>query len=139
MRLVQMHDLPAEARLAHDIFSGRDGTPLLRAGVTLSDRFVDHLRRAGIQAVWIDDQLGQGISALPVISGQSRGKATRALAALHNEALHAVVAGRSLDPEATEDLSDVVDEILQEIEERDDSTVVLSDLCGAEAYDVQHA
>jgi HD-GYP domain-containing protein (c-di-GMP phosphodiesterase class II) len=134
-----MHDLPGEARLAHDIFSGRDGTPLLRAGVTLTDRFVDHLRRAGIEAVWIDDQVGQGITAVPVLSGQARGKATRALAALHNEALHAVAAGRALDPEATEDLSDVVDEILQEIEERDETTVVLSDLCGAEAYDIQHS
>jgi HD-GYP domain-containing protein (c-di-GMP phosphodiesterase class II) len=139
MRLVQMHDLPPEARLAHDIFSGRDGTPLLRAGVTLSDRFVEHLGRAGISAVWIEDQLGQGISPVPVISGHTRGNATRALAALHDEARQALAAGRTLDPESTQDLSDVVDDILQEIEERGDETVVLADLAGAEAYELQHA
>jgi HD-GYP domain-containing protein (c-di-GMP phosphodiesterase class II) len=139
MRLVEMHDLPPEARLAHDIFSGRDGTALLRAGVTLSDRFVEHLRRAGIHAVWIEDQLGQGIAPVPVISGQTRGKATRALAALHDEGRQAVAAGRTLDPEATADLSDVVDDILQEIEERAESTVVLADLCSEDAYDLQHS
>jgi HD-GYP domain-containing protein (c-di-GMP phosphodiesterase class II) len=139
MRLVQMQYLPAEARLAHDIFSGRDGTPLLRAGVTLSDRFVDHLGRAGISAVWIEDQLGEGIAPVSVISGHTRGKATRALAALHDEARQALAAGRTLDPEATQDLSDVVDDILQEIEERADGTVVLADLCGADAYEIQHA
>jgi HD-GYP domain-containing protein (c-di-GMP phosphodiesterase class II) len=138
MRLVQMHDLQADARLAHDIFSGRDGTPLLRAGVTLSDRFVDHLHRAGIEAVWIEDQVGHGITPVPAIGGQTRGKATRALAALHQEAKQAVAAGRTLDPEATDSLSDVVDDILQEIEERDERTVVLADLCSADAYDLQH-
>jgi HD-GYP domain-containing protein (c-di-GMP phosphodiesterase class II) len=139
MRLVQLSDLPPEARLAHDIFSGRDGMPLLRAGVTVNERFVDHLHRAGIQAVWIEDQLGQGIAPLPVISGQTRGKATRALAALHGEARQALAAGRALDPEATADLSDVVDDILQEIEARGESTVVLADLCAADAYDLQHS
>jgi HD-GYP domain-containing protein (c-di-GMP phosphodiesterase class II) len=139
MRLVQMHDLPVEARLADDIFSGRDGTPLLRAGVTLNDRFVDHLRRAGIQAVWIEDQLGQGIVPVPAISSQTRGKATRALATLHDEARQAVAAGRALDPEATENLGEVVDNILQEIEDLDERPVVLADPFSAETYEVQHS
>ena len=88
MRLVQLHDLPAEPRLARDIVSGRDGAPLLRAGVTLSDRFVDHLQRAGIQAVWIEDELSQGINPEPVIGTQTRASATRVLAALHEEAVN---------------------------------------------------
>ncbi|HSC03453.1 MAG TPA: HD-GYP domain-containing protein, partial [Solirubrobacteraceae bacterium] len=48
-------------------------------------------------------------------------------------------AGRGLDPEATDDLSDVVDAVLQEIEEHDGKAVVLADLCGASAYTVQHS
>jgi HD-GYP domain-containing protein (c-di-GMP phosphodiesterase class II) len=139
MRLVSLSDLQEDARLARDIVSGRDGAPLLRAGVALSARFIDHLGKAGIQAVWVDDELGRGIDPVPVISPQTRGLATRALSVLHEEARRAVAAGRGLDPEATDDLSDVVDAILEEIEEHDGRSVVLADLCGASAYTVQHS
>jgi HD-GYP domain-containing protein (c-di-GMP phosphodiesterase class II) len=139
MRLVSLSDLQENARLARDIMSGRDGGPLLRAGVSLSARFIEHLHKAGIQAAWIDDELGRGIDPVPVISPQTRGLATRALSAVHEEARRAVAAGRGLDPEATDDLSDVVDAILQEIEEHDAKAVVLADLCGASAYTVQHS
>src|SRR5579871_3202168 len=123
MRLVQLHDLPEQHRLARDIFSGRDAAPLLRAGVTLSERFVDHLQRAGVQAVWIEDEHGHGIDPVPVISGQTRALATRVLAALHAETREAVAHRRTLDPESTDELSDVVDAILQEIEEHGDTPV----------------
>jgi HD-GYP domain-containing protein (c-di-GMP phosphodiesterase class II) len=139
MRLVPITDLPEDARLALDIFTGRDAAPLLRAGVTLSARFIDHLTRAGIQAVWIDDRFSQGINPEPAIGGQTRALATRVLLTLHEEARQAVVAGRALDPEATEELSGVVDEILQEIEESDGKAVVLADLCSADAYTIQHS
>jgi HD-GYP domain-containing protein (c-di-GMP phosphodiesterase class II) len=139
MRLVSLANLQQDARLARDIVSGRDGAPLLRAGVALSARFIEHLGKAGIQAVWVEDELGRGIEPVPVISPQTRGLATRALAALHEEARRAVAAGRGLDPEATDDLSDVVDAILQEIEEHDGKPVVLADLCGPSAYTVQHS
>jgi HD-GYP domain-containing protein (c-di-GMP phosphodiesterase class II) len=139
MRLVTLSNLQEDARLARDIVSGRDGAPLLRAGVALSARFIEHLGKAGIQAVWIDDELGRGIEPVPVISPQTRGLATRALSVVHEEAKRAVAAGRGLDPEATDGLSDVVDAILQEIEEHDGKAVVLADLCGPSAYIVQHS
>jgi HD-GYP domain-containing protein (c-di-GMP phosphodiesterase class II) len=139
MRLVCTNHLPADARLAHDILTGRDAAPLLRAGVTLTERYVEHLHRAGIQAVWIEDSLGQGIDPVPVLSAHTRAVATRVLAALHEEARQALVAGRALDPEATEELSEVVDAILEEIEEHDGKAVVLADLCGPSAYDLQHS
>jgi HD-GYP domain-containing protein (c-di-GMP phosphodiesterase class II) len=139
MRLVTLSNLQEDARLARDIVSGRDGAPLLRAGVALSARFIEHLGKAGIQAVWVEDELGRGIDPVPAISPQTRGLATRALSTLHEEARRALAAGRGLDPEATDDLPDVVDAILQEIEEHDGKTVVLADLCGASAYTVQHS
>lgn len=139
MRLVHITDLPQDARLARDILTGRDAAPLLRAGVTLNERFIDHLNRAGVQAVWVEDEYSRGIDAEPAVSGQTRAIATRALLALHDEAKRAVVAGRTLDPEATDDLSEVVDAILLEIEESDGKALVLADLCGADAYSIQHS
>ncbi|MBV9805014.1 MAG: HD-GYP domain-containing protein [Solirubrobacterales bacterium] len=139
MRLVCTASLPDDARLACDILTGRDAAPLLRAGVTLNARFVEHLQRAGVQSVWIDDDLGRGIDPIQVISAQTRALGTRALAGLHEQAKRAVATGRGLEPEATDDLSDVVDAILQEVEGHDGKAVVLADLCGPSAYTLQHS
>jgi len=138
MRLVATSNLQEDTTLARDILTGRDAAPLLRAGVKLNARFIEHLRRAGILGVYVEDQFSQGIDSEPVISAQTRGKATRAVADLHEEARHAVAAGRTLDPEATDELSDVVDQVLLEIEESDGKAVVLADLCAADAYHLQH-
>ena len=139
MRLVSIANISPDARLARDIFTGRDSAPLLRAGVTLNERFIEHLGRAAIQAVWVEDELSRGIEPDPAIGGQTRALATQALLGLHEEARRAVVAGRTLDPEATDNLGEVVDAILQEIEESDGKALVLADLCGPDAYAVQHS
>jgi HD-GYP domain-containing protein (c-di-GMP phosphodiesterase class II) len=138
MRLVATSDLQEDTTLASDILTGRDAAPLLRAGVKLNARFIEHLRRAGILGVYVEDQFSHGIDPQPVISAQTRGKATRSLADLHEEARRSVAAGRTLDPEATDEISDVVDQILLEIEESDGKAVVLADLCAADAYHLQH-
>ncbi|HUA47904.1 MAG TPA: HD-GYP domain-containing protein [Solirubrobacteraceae bacterium] len=139
MRLVPITDLPQDARLARDILTGKDAAPLLRAGVTLNDRFIDHLTRAGIRAVWIEDQYSHGIDPVPAITEHTRAIATRVLVAVHEEAKQAVFARRPLDPEATDQLSDAVDAILQEIEDSDGKALVLADLCGPDAYAIQHS
>ena len=138
MRLVGTSDLHADTTLARDILTGRDAAPLLRAGVKLSTRFIEHLRRAGILGVYVEDEYGAGIDSQPVISGQTRGLATRAIAAVYEEARRCVASGRTLEPEATDGLSDAVDQILVEVEELDGKFVVLDDLCAADAYTLQH-
>ncbi|HTU85002.1 MAG TPA: HD-GYP domain-containing protein [Solirubrobacteraceae bacterium] len=139
MRLVRITDLLEDARLARDILTGKDAAPLLRAGVTLNDRFIEHLTRAGIRAVWVEDRYSQGIDPEPAIGEQTRALATRVLVALHEEARQAAFARRALDPEATEDLSEAVDAILEEIEDSDGKALVLADLCGPDAYAIQHS
>lgn len=138
MRLVATSDLQEDTTLARDILTGRDAAPLLRAGAKLTGRYIEHLHRAGILGVYVEDEYSQGIDSQPVISAQTRGLATRAIAALYDETRRSVASGRTLDPEATDELSDVVDQILLEIEELDGKPVVLADLCAADAYNLQH-
>jgi HD-GYP domain-containing protein (c-di-GMP phosphodiesterase class II) len=138
MRLVATSDLQEDTTLARDILTGRDAAPLLRAGVKLSARFIGHLQRAGILSVYVDDQYSEGIDAQPVIGAQTRGIATRAIAAVYEEAKRCVASGRALESDATDGLSDVVDQILLEIESLDGKAVVLADLCAADAYTLQH-
>ena len=138
MRLVATSDLQEDTTLARDILTGRDAAPLLRAGVKLSARFIGHLQRAGILGVYVEDQCSEGIDVQPVISAQTRGFATRAIAAVYEEAKRCVASGRALESDATDGLSDVVDQILLEIESLDGKAVVLADLCAADAYTLQH-
>jgi HD-GYP domain-containing protein (c-di-GMP phosphodiesterase class II) len=138
MRLVATADLQEDTTLARDILTGHDAAPLLRAGVKLNARFIEHLNRAGVQGVYVEDRYSQGIASEPIVSAQTRGLATRTLAALHDETKRCVASGRTLDPDATDGLSNVVDEILLEIEESDGKALVLSDLCAADAYNLQH-
>src|SRR3712207_8559840 len=45
--------------LGQDVLTGRsDGTPLLRAGVEVTPRYKEALMSAGINAVYVDDSLG---------------------------------------------------------------------------------
>ncbi|HTP23798.1 MAG TPA: HD-GYP domain-containing protein [Solirubrobacteraceae bacterium] len=138
MRLVATSDVQEDTTLARDILTGRDAAPLLRAGAKLNARYIEHLHRAGIQGVYVEDQYSQGIDSQPVIGGETRGLATRAIAAVYDEARRAVASGRTLDPEATDELGDAVDQILLEVEELDGKFVVLADLCAADAYNLQH-
>ncbi|HTP19676.1 MAG TPA: hypothetical protein VMJ65_08735, partial [Solirubrobacteraceae bacterium] len=73
MRLVAISDLQEDSTLARDILTGRDAAPLLRAGATLNARYIEHLHRAGILGVYVEDQYSQGIDSQPVISAQTRG------------------------------------------------------------------
>ena len=138
MRLAATSDLREDTTLAGDILTGRDAAPLLRAGAKLNARFIEHLHRAGILGVYVEDQYGEGIDSQPVISDQTRGLATRAIAAVFEEAKQCVASGRTLEADATDALPDVVDRILLEIEELDGKAVVLADLCAADAYNLQH-
>ena len=63
MRLVATSDLQEDTTLARDILTGRDAAPLLRAGVKLNARFIEHLHRAGVLGVYVEDQYSQGIDS----------------------------------------------------------------------------
>src|SRR5581483_9621810 len=80
MRLVGVRRLEPGAVLARDVHTGRHGrAPLLVRGVTLDERRVAALERAGIHAVYVDDELGSGIEVPQALSEETRIRATAAL------------------------------------------------------------
>ncbi len=139
MRLVPIAKVPEDATLARDILTGRDAAPLLRAGVNVTQRYVEALEKAGILAIYVEDQWSEGISPEPAITSQTRALATRAVAAAHDEAKRAHASKRTLGSAVTDALIDAVDRILQEIADCDTPGLVLADLCAADAYNIQHA
>jgi HD-GYP domain-containing protein (c-di-GMP phosphodiesterase class II) len=140
MRLVATRRLEIGARLGQDVLTGRaDGTPLLRAGVELTPRYKEALLSAGINAVYVDDDLGEGIVVQQVIREKTRREATLSLGRAFGEAPTAMSEGKPLSRETLADLSKIAKMIAQDVAAAGDAVLALSDLASADAYTMQHS
>src|SRR5437588_6340458 len=92
-----------------------DGVPLLRAGVQMNSRFREGLIRAGVTAVYIEDELSEGIVPEPLVSDQTRAQATRVVAKACADAQQALAANRQLPSATIDALAKVVRQLLDEI------------------------
>ncbi len=128
------------ARLARDVGSARPGAlPLLRAGATLTEAYCEALLQAGIRAVYIDDELSQGIEVTPALSESTRAAAETALERAFCVAPAALRDGSPLPAATLAELKQVAKLIAAEVAAADDAVVALSDLAAADAYTLQHS
>jgi HD-GYP domain-containing protein (c-di-GMP phosphodiesterase class II) len=140
MRLISLARAEDGAELGRDVLIGRpDGVPLLRAGVRITPRYRELLSRAGISAVYVEDELSDGILVEPIIDDQTREVATRAVSGAYTSARDAIGRGRRLAPEAVQELEDVVKRILEQIETSGGAALALADLSSADGYTFQHS
>src|ERR1700760_2318290 len=139
MRLLRTDKVPDGSTLGRDIITGRDAVPLLRAGVSIDQRYRDALSKAGIQAIYVADEQSEGIVPVPAISDEARLLTTRAVSVAFDEAKRSIATGKSLPTTAANSLSQVVERILLEIDETDIGSLVLNNNSCADAYIIQHA
>ncbi len=140
MRLVPTSCVHDQARLARDVVTGRpDGIPLLRAGVTITQRYREGLEQAGIHAVYIEDELSEGIVPEQLVSDETRSTAIRAVADAYQAAKETVVSGQPLQERTIDAIGHVVERILREVEASGGTALALADLCSADAYTFQHS
>jgi HD-GYP domain-containing protein (c-di-GMP phosphodiesterase class II) len=140
MRLIPLTRVPDGAKLGRDVASGRtDGMPLLRAGTELRPRFLDALRKAGIHAVYVDDEQTRGIDPTPLLTDETRAVATAAVAQTFEYASHALASGRPLGSEVIEALQRVAARMAEEIAYTNDFALALADLSAADDYTLQHS
>ena len=139
MRLIRTDKVPDGSTLGRDIITGRDAVPLLRAGVSIDQRYRDALAKAGIHAIYIADEQSEGIVPVPAISDEARLLTTRAVSTAFDEAKRSIATGKSLPTTAANSLTQVVERILLEIEETDIGSLVLNNNSCADAYIIQHA
>jgi HD-GYP domain-containing protein (c-di-GMP phosphodiesterase class II) len=131
MRLVGVRRLEPGAVLARDVHTGRHGrAPLLVRGVALDRRRVSALERAGIHAVYVDDELSRGIEVPQALSDETRIRATAALDTAFR---------RQFAPQTLTELQDVARLIAEEIAASGDVIVALQDLGAADSYTLQHS
>lgn len=125
--------------IARDVTSGRPGAaPLLRRGVVLTPRYRDRLLQEGVNAVYVDDELGSDIEVPHAVADETRREAESALAT----AFARVKVGASpaaLPEAAIEEFARVASMIAADVATCDDAAVALADLAAADAYTLQHS
>jgi HD-GYP domain-containing protein (c-di-GMP phosphodiesterase class II) len=140
MRLVATRRLEGGAVLARDVVTGRHGSvPLLRRGTKIDPRYVGALERAGINAVYVEDAISEGIAATPALSEETRAQATRGLERALSSARRHPDGTTTLPESAVSELTAVARLIATEISTCDDAIYALQDLAAADAYTMQHS
>src|SRR5207302_10671638 len=69
--------------------------PLLRANAVISDRYVEALVHVGIRAVWVHDELSEGIEPVELIPPHVREQTARAMTGALDGARRACQEGRA--------------------------------------------
>jgi HD-GYP domain-containing protein (c-di-GMP phosphodiesterase class II) len=140
VRLVATRRLDVGAELARDVVTGQSGeVPLLRAGVRMSASYRDALLRAGVHAVYVEDELGQGIDVPTVLSERTRDEATAALARAFTEVPAIQKTGSRLSEDALDELNRIAAMIASDVASCGEAVVALNDLAVADAYTLQHS
>jgi HD-GYP domain-containing protein (c-di-GMP phosphodiesterase class II) len=126
--------------LGRDIMVGHpDGAPLLRSGVRMTARYKELLLRAGVHAIYVEDDESAGIVVEPIIDDETRAVATRAVSSAYRSARDAMTSGKPLSPEAVDSLQDVVQRLLRQVMTSEGVALALADLSSADAYTFQHS
>jgi HD-GYP domain-containing protein (c-di-GMP phosphodiesterase class II) len=78
-----MYRVPIDAikpgmKAAKGIYTS-DGQILINAGVTLKPRYIDHLRKLGIAAIYVEDNLAADVVANDIVDDATRLEATKAV------------------------------------------------------------
>lgn len=140
MRLIATTRAKDGTELGRDVLIGRpDGVPLLRAGVVLTPRYRELLVKAGVSAIYVEDEESNGIVIDPVVDDSTRAIATRAVSSAYNTARDALTRGERITPETVASLQDVIARIIAQIESSGGAALALADLSSADGYTFQHS
>jgi HD-GYP domain-containing protein (c-di-GMP phosphodiesterase class II) len=140
MRLIATRRLEAGQVLGRDVMDGRPGAiPLLREGVNLTERHKKALLAAGVNAIYVEDALGEDIDVRQVVDPETRRKATDAVARAFDGARQCFAEGRGIPQSMIDDLAKVAEMIARDVEDSMDICVALDDLACADGYTLQHS
>src|ERR1700744_971340 len=140
MRLVRIDWIQDGMELARDIPSAAVGAaPLLRRGVRLSQSLASRLSSLGIRALWIEDDMGEGIIPAMPLPDHIRMATEEAVAACF-EAARAVAAGLSELPfHAVKQIERATDSLIEALADAPEAALAFDDLASADSYTYTHS
>jgi HD-GYP domain-containing protein (c-di-GMP phosphodiesterase class II) len=130
----------AGLRLARDLpATGTGRLPLLAHGAVLSERHQRALTERGIHAVWVEDDLSEGIEPVELLDEAVRAETAERVRGALDTARAAFASSQRLPPSTLQDLSGIVDRIAANIHGNPDAALVLNDLAAADQYTHRHS
>jgi HD-GYP domain-containing protein (c-di-GMP phosphodiesterase class II) len=140
MRLVSSRQLTPGTIVAREVRNGPSGTaPLVLAGTRLTDSMCSRLATRGVQAVWVDDELGEGIEPLEALSPGTRDQAEKEVTATLAQARERLAAGQQLQAQDVERLRGVAASIATEVAGLPEAVYALSEMRTADHYTHEHS
>ena len=140
MRLIATRRLEPGAVLGRDVMDGRPTTiPLLRKGVKVTARHRTALLAAGVHAVYVNDEIGEGIEVKQAVDPETRRRATVAVSQAFEGCKESLSNGTGVPENVMSDLQKVAEMIARDIEDNADMAVALDDLASADGYTLQHS
>src|SRR3954447_2297753 len=140
MRLIATRRLEPGAVLGRDVFDGRSSAiPLLRKGVKMTERHRDALLGVGVHAVYVQDEIGEGIQVTQAVDPDTRRRATVAVSRAFDTCKESLSKGTGVPEAVIGDLAKVAEMIARDIEETADMAVALDALASADGYTLQHS
>jgi HD-GYP domain-containing protein (c-di-GMP phosphodiesterase class II) len=140
MRLIRTDWIQEGMELARDIPSAAIGAaPLLRRGVRLSPSLANRLGSLGIRALWIEDDMGEGIIPAIPVPDHIRIATEEAVSACF-DAARAVAADLSeLPVRALKQIEQAADNLIQALASCPEAALAFDDLATADSYTYSHS
>jgi len=140
MRLVRVNSVREEMELARDIPSPALGAqPLLRRGVRLSEALAARLASLNVRAIWVEDDLGDGIRPVEVLPEHVR-RSTEVAVAKCLEKARAVAADLTSLPAAVLGaLEQAAAAIMEALADSPEAALAFDDLASADSYTYSHS
>jgi HD-GYP domain-containing protein (c-di-GMP phosphodiesterase class II) len=140
MRLVRVESVRDEMELARDIPSGVLGSaPLLRRGVKLSVGLASRLAARHVRALWIEDDMGDGIVPDQPLPEHVRRSTANAVSACLDAARSAAADLGGLPSSALAQLEQAANAIMQALAGCPEATLAFDDLASADSYTYSHS
>jgi HD-GYP domain-containing protein (c-di-GMP phosphodiesterase class II) len=140
MRLVRVDWIRDEMELARDIPSAALGAqPLLRRGVSLSTTLAGKLGSLGVRAVWIEDDMGEGIIPMAPLPDNVRNATEQAVSSCLTAARTVTLDLSSLPSRSLAQIETAATALMQALTECPEAAFAFDDLSSADSYTYSHS
>lgn len=130
----------AGMRLARDLpATGPGRVPLLAHGAVITERYQRALLAQGIHAVWVEDDLSEGIEPVELLPETVRAETAERVRGALDTARTAFGSAQRLPQGTLQALAGIVDRIAASIMDNPDAALVVGDLAAADQYTYRHS
>ena len=131
MRRVRVDTMPVGAKLARTVFSSEGGV-LLMQGIELKENYLELLKRRGVNEIYLEDDLSEGIEVHDVINENTRNEAVTLVRKIMTEYSF-------FDTVDVENVKSVVNKIVDELLSNDDILYNLTEIKTVDDYTFGHS